>query len=80
MKIKKTSRRKEKLKKRLVPLTILGLVALGIIYHGHGPKLWKKQHSLHQALFNGSDKEFIDAVTKFYSGNSRSSRHKNFWK
>ncbi|MBQ1274700.1 MAG: alpha/beta hydrolase [Cellulosilyticum sp.] len=32
MKIKKTSRRKEKLKKRLVPLTILGLVALGIIY------------------------------------------------
>lgn len=32
MKIKKTSRRKEKLKKRLVPLTILGLLALGIIY------------------------------------------------
>lgn len=56
------------------------VIALGIIYHGHGPKLWKKQHSLHQALFNGSDKEFIDAVTKFYSGNSRSSRHKNFWK
>ena len=32
MKIKRTSRRKEKLKKRLVPLTILGLIALGIIY------------------------------------------------
>ena len=32
MKIKKNSRRKEKLRKRLVPLTILGLVALGIVY------------------------------------------------
>lgn len=32
MKIKRTSRRKEKLKKRLVPLTILGLLAIGIIY------------------------------------------------
>ncbi len=32
MKIKRNSRRKEKLRKRLVPLTIFGLVALGIIY------------------------------------------------
>ena len=32
MKIKKNSRRKEKLRKRLVPLTIFGLVALGVIY------------------------------------------------
>ncbi|MBE6021993.1 MAG: alpha/beta hydrolase [Cellulosilyticum sp.] len=32
MRIKRTSRRKEKFKKRLVPLTILGLVILGIIY------------------------------------------------
>ncbi len=32
MKIKKTSRRKEKVKKRLVPLTILGIIILGIVY------------------------------------------------
>lgn len=32
MKIKRNSRRKEKLKKRLVPLTILGLILLGVIY------------------------------------------------
>lgn len=32
MKIKKTSRKKEKVKKRLVPLTILGLIVLGIMY------------------------------------------------
>lgn len=32
MKIKKTSRRKEKIKKRLLPLTLCGLIALGIIY------------------------------------------------
>lgn len=32
MKIKKTSRQKEKLKKRLVPLTIIGAIIIGIIY------------------------------------------------
>ena len=55
------------------------VVALGIIYHGHGPKLWKEGNSLHDALFYKSDKEFIDEVTKFYKGNSRSTRHKNFF-
>lgn len=54
-------------------------VAIGLIYHGHGKKLWNTSHSLHKALFNGSDKQFIDAVTEFYKGNSRSTRHKNFW-
>lgn len=32
MKIKKTSRKKEKFKKRLVPLTIIGAIVIGIIY------------------------------------------------
>lgn len=32
MKIKKTSRKKEKFKKRLVPLTIIGAIIIGIIY------------------------------------------------
>ena len=32
MKIKKTSRKKEKIKKRLVPLTIIGAIIIGILY------------------------------------------------
>lgn len=32
MKIKKTSRKKEKFKKRLVPLTIIGAIVIGILY------------------------------------------------
>lgn len=32
MKIKKTSRKKEKLRRRLLPLTLVGLIVLGIIY------------------------------------------------
>ena len=36
MKIKRTSRQKEKLRKRLVPLTILGLLVIGIIYQQIG--------------------------------------------
>ena len=37
-----------------------------------------KNYGTHH-IVNGSDKQFIDAVTEFYKGNSRSTRHKNFW-
>lgn len=58
-------------------------ITIGLLYHGHGPYLWKpngpKTQRMHDALFNGSDKEFIDSVSDFYRGNSRSSRHSKFW-
>ena len=54
--------------------------AIGLLYHGHGPKLWNKNHFLSKAFFNGSDQDFIDAITKFYGTNTRATRHSQFWK
>lgn len=58
-------------------------IAIGLIYHGHGPKLWNpttvKQQRMSNALFKGTDQEFIDAVSDFYSGNTRSQRHSSYW-
>lgn len=54
--------------------------AIGLLYHGHGPKLWDKKYPISKAFFNGSDQDFIDAVTKFYGTNTRATRHSNFWK
>ena len=54
--------------------------ALGLLYHGHGPKLWNRNHTLSKAFFNGSDQDFIDAVTKFYGTNTRAIRHSQYWK
>lgn len=54
--------------------------AIGLLYHGHGPKLWNKTHALSRALFRGSDWDFINAITKFYGTNTRAVRHSQFWK
>lgn len=50
------------------------------MYHGYGPKLWK-QSELYNSFWNGSDKDFIDTVTKFYNGkySERSKAHQQFW-
>ena len=61
-------------------------IAIGLLYHGFGPKLWNpngpKTQRLNRALFNGSDQDFINAVTDFYNGSysERSKSHSNFWK
>lgn len=61
-------------------------IAIGLLYHGLGPKLWNpngpKTQRLNRALFNGSDQDFIDAVTDLYNGmyTQRSVSHSNFWK
>ena len=61
-------------------------IAIGLLYHGFGPKLWNpngpKTQRLNRALFNGSDQDFINAVTDFYNGtySQRSKSHSNFWK
>ena len=58
-------------------------IAIGLIYHGHGPKLWNpttaKQQRMSNALFKGTDQEFIDTVSDFYSENTRSQRHSSYW-
>ena len=54
--------------------------AIGLLYHGHGPKLWNRKHPLSKALFEGSDWDFINAITKFYGNNTRATRHSEFWK
>lgn len=55
-------------------------IAYGLMYHGYGPKLWK-QSELYNSFWNGSDKDFIDTVTKFYNGkySERSKAHQQFW-
>lgn len=54
--------------------------AIGLLYHGHGPKLWDRKHALSRALFGGSDWDFINAITRFYGTNTRATRHSEFWK
>lgn len=54
-------------------------VAIGLIYHGHGPKLWDKNTKISKAFFNGTDNDFINAVTNFYGDNTRAERHSTFW-
>ena len=59
-------------------------ITIGLLYHGHGPYIWKpngpKTQRLHDALFKGTDQDFIDAVSNFYGSNSRAQRHSQFWK
>lgn len=59
-------------------------ITIGLLYHGHGPQLWNpngpKTQRMHDALFNGSDQNFIDSVSNFYGNNSRAQRHNQFWK
>lgn len=54
-------------------------VAIGLIYHGYGPKLWNKSTKISRAFFNETDKQFIDAVSDFYGNNTRAERHSTFW-
>lgn len=61
-------------------------IAIGLLYHGYGPYLWKpngpRTQRLNETLFSGSDQDFINAVTDFYNGSysERSRNHSNFWK
>ena len=55
-------------------------IAIGLLYHGHGPNLWNNKGNLHDVFINGTDQDFIDAVSNFYKGNSRAQRHSQFWK
>lgn len=55
--------------------------AVGLLYHGHGPKLWDRKNPLSRALFQGSDWDFINAITKFYTGRNtvRANAHSQFF-
>lgn len=53
--------------------------AIGLIYHGHGPELWNKDTKVSKAFFNGTDDDFINAITNFYRNNTRAKRHSTFW-
>lgn len=60
-------------------------IAIGLLYHGHGPKLWKpngpKTRRLNTALFKGTDDDLINAVSDFYNGlnTERYKNHSEFW-
>ena len=64
----------------LKPSNAKRAMAIGLLYHGHGPKLWDRTHALSRALFQGSDQDFINAISKFYGTNTRATRHSQFWK
>lgn len=57
-------------------------IAIGLLYHGYGPRLWNKDSKLHKAFFNGTEQDLINVVTEFYSNTfpTRSRSHANFWK
>lgn len=61
------------------------VMAIGLMYHGFGPSLWNpngpKTSKVSNALFNGSDKEMVDAVSNLYNGTytERYKNHSNFW-
>lgn len=62
------------------------VIAVGLVYHGFGKKLFKRGDLIRNAILNGSDQEAIDAVTAFYkqSNNARrygnrAKRHNNFF-
>jgi hypothetical protein len=59
------------------------IMAMGVLYRGDGPKLWNKNHPLSQAFFNGTDKDFSNAISNYYINNNlkeRANRHNKFWK
>lgn len=61
------------------------IIALGLMYHGYGKYLWEpngpQTRKLHNALYNGTDQDMINAVVEFYKGRNteRSNSHKKFW-
>lgn len=60
-------------------------IAIGLLYHGFGPKIWNpngpKTQRINRALFNGTDQDLINAVSDFYNGTytERYKSHQNFW-
>lgn len=55
-------------------------IAVGLLYHGHGPNLWSNRGNLYSTFVRGSDQDFVNAVRDFYGSNSRAQRHSQFWK
>lgn len=74
----------EKNTKGIKPSDTKRVITIGLLYHGYGPYIWNpngpKTQRLHDALFKGTDQDFIDAVSNFYGSNSRAQRHSQFWK
>ena len=70
----------EKNTKGMNPSNTKRAVAIGLLYHGHGPNLWNNKGNLYNVFVNGTDQDFIDAVSNFYGSNSRALRHSQFWK
>lgn len=58
------------------------IMAYGLMYHGHGPKLWNKGNNIYETFWNGTDDDMIKAVSDFYKGlnSERSKQHDNYWK
>lgn len=56
------------------------MLALGVLYHGYGPLLWKEGHPLNKALRNGSDEDFSNSIYDFYCNKNpeRARNHKKF--
>jgi hypothetical protein len=58
------------------------IMAMGVLYRGDGPKLWNKNHPLSQAFFNGTDKDFSNAIFNYYNSinlRRRADYHNKFW-
>ena len=57
-------------------------MALALLYHGHGNKLWKNNNDLYNAFWNGNDDDFMNAISTFYNGKNseRARQHTNYWK
>lgn len=43
------------------------MLAMGLLYHGFGKLLWKKDHTLNKTLRYGSDEDFSRVISEFYS-------------
>lgn len=59
------------------------IMALGLMYHGHGPSLWSdKNDGLYHAFHFGSDEDFKNAISAFYQTRNpeRMKNHENYWK
>lgn len=57
-------------------------MALGLLYRGDGTKLWNNAHPLSQAFFNGTDKDFSNAIYNYYNSinlKRRADYHNKFW-
>lgn len=54
-------------------------MAYGLMWHGHGPKIWNEgPNGLYNAFWNGTDDDFSNAIIKFYGTNDRARKHKDF--